>query len=217
MSQSAIRPITAQSPESSVAQMTQHTLGEACRTLQISRKTLDKWLARLKIEPTRHAWDFRYYVIGDEDVAKIADARSQMPALARMAQPRQPARRISDLSHMPDPSESPRSASGDPLPPATPRRPDASATRPLSALRVGTSRQGADGSKAEVCRWLADGHGVLLNTARHWSSHDGMPTEKRSAFAWALAKEREAGWRKGATHIPHCARPRGQCRRVPTD
>lgn len=98
-----------------------------------------------------------------------------------------------------------------------PRAPDASATRPLPGLHRGTARKGATGAKMEVCRWLADGHGVKFHTAKGWVSADGMPTERRAAFAWALAKERRTGWRKGSVDIHHCDRIHCECQTVPTD
>lgn len=56
-----------------------HTLGEAARLLRVSRHTLDKWLERLGIEPTRHEYDYRFFTISAEQLQAIRDARAKMP------------------------------------------------------------------------------------------------------------------------------------------
>ncbi len=58
------------------------TLGEACQMLRVSRRTLDKWLERLKIEPTRHEYDLRFWTISAEDVQRIREERAKMPGMA---------------------------------------------------------------------------------------------------------------------------------------
>lgn len=62
------------------------TLDQAARQLGISEKTLRRWIKllnqkrpRQQIVPTRHEWDGRYFVIRDEDVTAIREARAQMP------------------------------------------------------------------------------------------------------------------------------------------
>lgn len=57
------------------------TLGEACRLLRISRKTLEKWLVRLAIEPQRHPFDLRFQTISADEIERIREARAQMPGL----------------------------------------------------------------------------------------------------------------------------------------
>lgn len=57
------------------------TLGEASRLLRISRHTLDKWIKRLAITPTRHPFDYRHFTITDADLQRIAEARAQLPQL----------------------------------------------------------------------------------------------------------------------------------------
>lgn len=61
------------------------TLGEACQSLRVSRRTLDKWLQRLGIEPTRHAWDYRFYEITADELEQIADARKKLPVAGSFA------------------------------------------------------------------------------------------------------------------------------------
>lgn len=55
------------------------TLGEACTQLRVSRRTLDKWLKRLEIEPQKHPRDWRYFTITDDQVQQIREARAEMP------------------------------------------------------------------------------------------------------------------------------------------
>jgi len=55
------------------------TLGQVCRELRISRKTLKKWLDRLKIEPTKHPRDWRHFTLTSEQVEAIRAARAEMP------------------------------------------------------------------------------------------------------------------------------------------
>lgn len=57
-------------------------LGDAAKSLGISRTTLKKWCERLGIEPLRHEWDRRFYTITDEELQKIREARAQMPKSA---------------------------------------------------------------------------------------------------------------------------------------
>jgi hypothetical protein len=56
------------------------TLKQACMALQISYPTLEKWLARLGIEPLRqhYAFDHRLGAITDEHVAVIRTARDEL-------------------------------------------------------------------------------------------------------------------------------------------
>ena len=62
------------------------TLGEACQQLGITRRTLDKWLTRLDIEPERHPQDWRYRTLTDEQIQRIADERALMPGLPASGQ-----------------------------------------------------------------------------------------------------------------------------------
>lgn len=55
------------------------TIGEACQRLGIGRVTLEKWMDRLHIVPEKHPQDWRYRVLTDEQVQRIADERAKMP------------------------------------------------------------------------------------------------------------------------------------------
>lgn len=55
------------------------TLTDAARQLAISEKTLRKWMKRLEMKPARHDYDWRFYVLSDEQVQQIKDARAKMP------------------------------------------------------------------------------------------------------------------------------------------
>nr|MBF6591673.1 helix-turn-helix domain-containing protein [Ktedonobacterales bacterium] len=55
------------------------TIGESAARLGISRRSLLKWCRRLGIEPSRHPYDWRYRVLDDNQLRRIAAARAQMP------------------------------------------------------------------------------------------------------------------------------------------
>lgn len=55
-------------------------LRDACTELHIGRTTLEKWCKRLAITPTRHPRDYRFWVISDEELEAIREARAEMPA-----------------------------------------------------------------------------------------------------------------------------------------
>jgi hypothetical protein len=95
--------------------MQDHTLGEACRSLRISRKTLDKWLVRLEIEPKRHPRDWRYWTISDDQLEQIRLARAEMPGMVPpLMRPPAYARGSIIPPASIRPSESQRSASQEP-------------------------------------------------------------------------------------------------------
>jgi hypothetical protein len=66
------------------------TLRDVCRDLDVTYKTLDKWMKRLDITPERHPRDYRFWCLDDEQVEEIRRARSEMPggAPARINPPR---------------------------------------------------------------------------------------------------------------------------------
>lgn len=55
-------------------------VGDAAQQLGIGRVTLEKWMKRLGIEPTRNSYDWRFHEISEEDLRRIRWAREQMPA-----------------------------------------------------------------------------------------------------------------------------------------
>lgn len=55
------------------------TLADVCAQLRITRKTLDKWCKRLDLVPTRHAYDYRFHELTDDQVEAIREARGKMP------------------------------------------------------------------------------------------------------------------------------------------
>lgn len=67
------------------------TLGQAAAELNVTRRTLAKWLKRLQIAPSRHHADTRFWTLTDEQVEQIRAARAEMPqaapALPRLARP----------------------------------------------------------------------------------------------------------------------------------
>lgn len=121
------------------------TLNDAARQLAISEKTLRKWMKRLEMKPARHDYDWRFYVLSDEQVQQIKDARAQMPGNAHP---------LSGLSGSVIPS-----AMAFPIP-AAPRR--SYSPRPAQVT------QGAlpDGltSRSDA----AAAHGVPMTTVRRW-------------------------------------------------
>jgi hypothetical protein len=61
---------------------TTKTLRDVCDELNVTRKTLAKWLARLDLTPERHAYDYRYFTLTAEQVETIRSARASMPDAA---------------------------------------------------------------------------------------------------------------------------------------
>jgi hypothetical protein len=136
------------------------TLGEACQILRVSRATLEKWMLKLGIVPSRHEWDLRYFTISAEDVEAIRAARSHMPGAISRPQPRQHVPRAQKVARQPPPSLLP-------------------ADGLLSA---------SFSSKTEAARWLAT-HGVSVNTARGWDGWDEVLLEGRSVLLFALTHD----------------------------
>lgn len=139
------------------------TLGEACQQLRIGRVTLAKWIERLQIETTRHAWDWRYQVIAPEDVERIAEARRQVPARTHVPtvanMPPALSRgdsdgsgRLADTFHIPAPA----------------RRP----VRRVSASSAAAVLPDGWMSRTEA----ADVHGLARTTVRTWIAKQGFET-----------------------------------------
>lgn len=55
------------------------TISEAAKMLGVGRVTLEKWMKRLEITPTRHPQDWRFWCLTDEQVQQIANERAKMP------------------------------------------------------------------------------------------------------------------------------------------
>ena len=54
-------------------------LRDACGELQISYHTLEKYMRRLSITPSRHPIDLRFYVLDDEQLDKLRAYMAQKP------------------------------------------------------------------------------------------------------------------------------------------
>ena len=85
------------------------TIAEACSILHVSHPTLKKFLDLLKIKPTKHHLDGRFYTITDEDVHKVADLLAERPE--QKATPRYVSRaphsaHVTDQTEIAEPPES---------------------------------------------------------------------------------------------------------------
>lgn len=140
------------------------TLNDAARQLAISEKTLRKWMKRLEMKPARHDYDWRFYVLSDEQVQQIKDARAQMPGSRPAIIPS-----YSSLAFDRRQSDAGTASDASPSVAPTPRQ------RPLQRAAVGALPDGMM-AKEDASRL----HGVPTATLRRWCAEGKIETHSAS-------------------------------------
>ena len=181
------------------------TLIEACQLLGVSRATLVKWCRRLEITPTRHAFDYRFYVLSAEEIERIREARAQMPAVnaaLRSPQPNptaQPGRDDRSPIFAPETAEQPLSASF---------------SRGMTASRVRTHTPPDESPTSGLLNDglmsrtdAADRHGIPRSTLRRWCEEGRIETSPASyGGAHGTFVVRQPLTQKGLTQLVAYAR-----------
>lgn len=184
------------------------TLGEACQLLRISRRTLDKWIARINkdepdrpIEIERHKDDLRFHMISTEDIQRIRTRRAQMPGMAVYSgygftphyPPSSPPARLDMPANTGDGQANKRRA---PFP------------RPILA---GDSFR----THAEGYRFLAL-HGVNERTPKTWAGKDTVERSPRAFLLWALSIKQPGNHRQ-PWELHRCEDPACVCQELLPD
>lgn len=156
--ESAVRYDVKFSRDTGEDEMQMVTLGDACTQLGVTRRTLDKWLRRFNVTPTKHEHDTRFHLIPEEVIDQIREARAQMPPTHS-----KPVSRFTPLL--------------DPLPsiPATPRP----VQRVVASSSTGGHSPGHHDPLPEgwvaAINWLDRELGVAQTTARRYLDTNQIP------------------------------------------